>query len=139
MLRQVILGIIFGFLCLSTDVNAQKTTPKTAVPAKVEGLELPETVFADPQAEFTTITAKTSGTVKWLVISDKPIKYLEDNEKKSIILGALPENNTILIIAVANVNGKTTDFVSCKVTPRKKNEPATEIQTEKLNYRIRWH
>ena len=139
MLRQVIVGLIFGLICLSTDANAQKPVPKAAVPSKVTGLELPEIVFVDPNAEFTSITAKTAGSVKWMVISDKNVKYLQDDDKKAIILGAVPDNATILVIAVANVDGKTTDFVSTKVVLRKKNDPVKEIQNEKLDYRIRWH
>jgi hypothetical protein len=139
MLKHIILGVLFSVLCINVDIHAQKSAPKPSVAAKVEGLELPEIVLASANDQFVTVEAKTKGTVKWLVICEKPVKYMEDPDKKSIILGTIPENTAVYIVAVADVNGKMTDFASTKVVQKKSEIKKQESEPEKLDYKIRWH
>jgi hypothetical protein len=139
MLKHIILGVLFCALCINVDIYAQKSAPKPTVAAKVEGLELPEMVLASANDQFVTIEAKTKGNVKWLVICDKKINYMEDSDKKSIILGTIPEDTAVYIVAIADVNGKMTDFVSTKVVQKKNEIKKQESEPEKLDYKIRWH
>jgi hypothetical protein len=64
---------------------------------------------------------------------------MEDPDKKSIILGTIPENTAVYIVAVADVNGKMTDFASTKVVQKKSEIKKQESEPEKLDYKIRWH
>lgn len=139
MIRKLILGLLVCVLCFSAELKGQKAIPNTNLPTKVNGLELPDVVLVNQNNQFTTVQAKTKGQVKWLVMSEKNIKYIEDSENNKIILGTIPENCAVTIIAVANVDGKTTDFACTKVQNKKSDMPKKEIQDEKLDYRIRWH
>lgn len=131
-------GLLLFLLISTPDILAQKALPDVNVASKVEGLELPPLVLANSDG-FTTVQAKSKGSVKWLVISNKPIKYMEDSDKNLIILGSLPEDADINIFAVANIDGKLTDFASTKVGKGKNAVSKQETDTEKLDYKIRWH
>jgi hypothetical protein len=121
----------------------QNPLPKAPVtdntPSKVAGLELPKEVIVNGDSAFTKIQAKTDGEVKWLVLSEKAVQYLEDSENKSIILSKVPENANLHIFAVASVNGKLTDFASTKIVKTKNISNKKESEPEKLDYRIRWY
>lgn len=136
--KYLLYGILFTTLLFSQDSYAQKPLPNPTVPVKVEGLELPNNVLID-NSGFTTVQAKTKGSVKWLVIANKPIKYMEDTEKNLIVLGTIPEDTDVAIFAVANINGKLTDFVGTKLTKSKNKIHKEESEPEKLDYKIRWH
>jgi len=116
---------------------AQKTLPVNQ-PNKVEGLELPETIVVSTTNDFTRIVAKTNGSVKWLVISDPKIQYLEEKDGKAIILGTLPPDAQVTIFAIANVNGKLTDFACTKTFVKKDTANKQENKVEKLDYKIHW-
>jgi hypothetical protein len=131
-------GLLLFLLISTPDILAQKPLPDVNVASKVEGLELPPVILANSDG-FTTVQAKSKGSVKWLVISNKPVKYMEDAEKNMIILGSVPEDADINIFAVANIDGKLTEFASTKVGKGKNAFSKQETDAEKLDYKIRWH
>jgi hypothetical protein len=116
---------------------AQKPMPINQ-PNKVDGLELPETILVSTNNDFTRVVAKTNGSVKWLVISDPKIQYLEEKDGKAIILGTLPPETQVTIFAIANINGKLTDFACTKTGAKKEQSKKEENKEEKLNYKIHW-
>ena len=102
---------------------------------KTEGLEIsPPITLENPVSEI-KIEAKSSGSVKWLVVANKNIKYDEDQKNKLIIIKNPAAANTIDIFAVSSVSGKLTDIVSTKITNNIKKKDNTPI-SKKLNVTI---
>ena len=138
MLKYLSYAVLAVFMCLPMQSMSQKPIVPAKSVTKAEGIELPNEVVANVGG-FTMVQAKCAGTVKWLVVSDKNINYLEDSGKKAIVLASVPENAQITVFAVGLVDGKITDFVSTKVVEKKSNTALKETVTETLNYKIRWH
>lgn len=137
MLKYLAYAVLAIFICLPVQILAQKPVTFQAV-AKAEGIELPTEVIANVGG-FTMVQAKCAGTVKWLVISDRNINYLEDSSKKAIVLASVPENAKITVFAVGLIDGKITDFISTKVVYGKNKINKQESEPDKLDYKIRWH
>ena len=137
MSKSIYTFILCIMLTAVSFAPAQKSLPINQ-PNKVEGLELPETIIVSTNNDFTRVVAKTKGSVKWLVISDPKIQYLEEKDGTAIILGSLPPETQVTIFAIANVNGKLTDFACTKTTPKKDASNKQENKTEKLDYKIHW-
>jgi hypothetical protein len=138
MVKYLTAAVLIGFIFVPINSFAQKPIIGNT-PSQVKGLELPNEVFSDSNQAFTVVQAKSEGTVKWLVVSDKPVQYIEDPDKKSIILGNLPAGANVNIFAVAVVQGNLTDFAGTKIVEKKSAIHKKETEAEPLNYKIRWH
>jgi len=139
MLKYLTAITLLSMVILPDQNNLPKKPLATDSPNKVVGLELPAEVFPKSENGFTKIQAKTEGQVKWLVLSDKTVQYLQDDENKSIILNNVSENNNLHIFAVAVVDGKLTEFASTKIAKGKSAINKQESTPDKLDYKIRWH
>lgn len=102
---------------------------------KTEGLEISPPIRLENPVSEIKIEAKSSGSVKWLVVANKNIKYDEDQKNKLIIIKNPAAANTIDIFAVSSVSGKLTDFVSTKITNNIKKKDNTPI-SKKLDVTI---
>lgn len=89
-------------------------TPQN-LPSKVENLTLPANFEVKPDEGFTVIKAECKGSVKWLVISQKPVKYISIDTANTLILG-IPSTGSINVFAVGLCDGKQTDFAQTVVT-----------------------
>jgi len=107
---------------------------------KVDGLELPKPMVVKPSEGFVVVEAKCKGTVKWLLVSESKVKYLENNNNNSVTV-AVPQSGEVAVFAIGLVDSKLTDFAVTTIsaekpvakpkTPPKKKEPD-------LEYRIKW-
>lgn len=126
-LLKCLLSILL--LCQFSIAQDSKTLYKT------EGLEIsPPVVLENPVLDV-KVEAKSSGSVKWLVISDKNIKYDEDQKNKFIIIKNPTTANTINVFAIASVDGKLTNFVNTKITNKIDKKENTQ-SSNKLNITI---
>lgn len=139
MLKYITAVTLLSLVVMPEQNVAPKAPASDPTPNKVAGLELPQAVVLNADSGFTKIQAKTDGEVRWLVISEKPVQYLQDTENKSIILSNVSEDANLHIFAVASVGGKLTDFASTKLVKGKSAVNKKESEPEKLDYRIRWH
>lgn len=121
--------LFISLLLVATPMQSEITN-------KTEGLEItpPQEVLAS--TEMVTVEAKTTGTVKWLVISQEKMKYQESN---SALVLTVPKSGVINVFAISSVDGKMTEFVNTKITVKtKQNIKPEENKKELLNYKMRW-
>jgi hypothetical protein len=107
---------------------------------KVNGLELPKPMVVKPSEGFVVVEARCKGTVKWLLVSEGKVKYLENNSNNSVTV-AVPQSGEVAVFAIGLVDSKMTDFAVTTIstekpvvkpkTPPKKKEP-------ELEYKIKW-
>jgi hypothetical protein len=118
-----ILCFLANFLLFSTFLWSQENKNLN----KVDGLELttPQEVLLN--SKNLIIQAKSEGQIKWLVISNKPVKYEEDVTKKQILFKSIDNIENINVFAIANTNGKLSEFANTKITVK----PTKEITSSK--------
>jgi hypothetical protein len=99
---------------------------------KVTDLEISPPMEVLKDSKDIKINAKTTGIVKWIVTSNEPLKYEEDQKNKAIIFKSLPQTGSINIFAIASKDGKLTEFANTKITvqPPKEKEITS---SKKLN------
>lgn len=95
---------------------------------KVENLSLPSDFVVKPEEGFTVIKAECKGTVKWLVLCHKPVKYIAIDTTNTLILG-IPPSGSVNVFAVGLCDGKLTEFAKTIITVQGKPD---EIQPFKL-------
>jgi hypothetical protein len=107
---------------------------------KVDGLELPKPMIVKPDEGFVVLEAKCKGPVKWLLVSEGKVKYLE-NINNSVTV-AVPKKGEVAVFAIGLVENKMTDFAVTTLTaekpPAKPVTPPKKVEPELLNYKIRW-
>jgi hypothetical protein len=102
--------ISIGLLLLITNF-AIPQSKKNNVP----GLELSPDVKVAPNVKEVVVSARTEGSLKWLVISNKPCTYKEDVNKKTLTFNNIDDVSTINIFAIANTKDGLTDFANTKI------------------------
>jgi len=121
-----ILCFLANFLLFSTFLWSQENKNLN----KVDGLELPTHQEVLLNSKNLIIQAKSEGQIKWLVISNKPVKYEEDVTKKQILFKSIDNIENINVFAIANINGKLSDFANTKITVKSSKETPS---SKKLN------
>ena len=121
-----ILCFLANFLLFSTFLWSQENKNLN----KVDGLELPIPQEVLLNSKNLIIQAKSEGQIKWLVISNKPVKYEEDVTKKQILFKSIDNIENINVFAIANINGKLSDFANTKITVKSSKETPS---SKKLN------
>lgn len=111
---------LFLFLMLiltALTAVAAENSPVTAFISanKVTNLTLPPNFEVKPDEGFAVIKAECKGTVKWLVVSQKSVKYIPIDTTNTLILG-IPTNGSVNVFAVGLCDGKLTDFAQTVVT-----------------------
>jgi len=87
---------------------------------------------------FVIIDAKCNGTVKWLLVSDTKVKYVEYSNQNSVIV-SVPTKGDVSVFAIGQVDGKMTDFAVTKISlelPPPKSKPAKSDPP--IPYTIKW-
>lgn len=84
------------------------------VPNKVAGLELPADLTVPSDESFIEIDASTTGEVRWYVLGTTPVKFRSLG--KSIIVATPAKGGQVVILAVALVDNKLTEFARCNLT-----------------------
>lgn len=127
MLKSLLLSLL---LAINQDAN---------LPNKVEGLELPSPIMVNPTDGFVTVEAKCKGTVKWLLISDNKVKYLENSKENTVVVG-IPSSGDVNVFAIGLVDGKMTEFAVTKISVQKpKPKPVAPKKVEPpIQYTIKW-
>lgn len=103
----------------SNELNA--STPPVITLNEVDGLKLPPNQKVDVNEGFITISADCKGTVKWLVLSTAvKVKYkihpAVPNEVTIAITNSTnSENYSIFVYAIAQVDGKLTNFAKTEI------------------------
>jgi len=116
--------VLMAGLTLGQDASPKTPSPPTAPspaglaasPNKVEGLELPADQTVGFDEGFVNVTAKTKGDVRWLVISGVKVKYVTVDSTKSVIISVPPQGGVVTVFAIANIDGKMTDFARMNIT-----------------------
>lgn len=101
-----ILTLFTTFLLWTCPIVAQN---------KVQNLELPANIEVDANKKTHTIEGKCQGVIKWLVTSEIKTKYTLLENKNTITI-TLPPSGTVNVIAIGNVEGKSTEFAITKIT-----------------------
>lgn len=115
-------AIVFFLLTLNFAVLGQKFD---AIPVptpsynKVENLSLPSDSIVKVDEGFTVIKAECKGTVRWLVLCPKPVKYIAIDASNTLILG-IPPSGSVNVFAVGLCDGKLTEFAKTVVTVQSK-------------------
>ena len=105
---------------------------------KVKGLELTPPMTVKASDGFVIIDAKCNGTVKWLLVSDTKVKYVEYSNQNSVIV-SVPTKGDVSVFAIGQVDGKMTDFAVTKISlelPPPKLKPAKSDPP--IPYTIKW-
>ena len=110
------LSLIFVFFFAITAVAQDLSN-------KVEGLELPPNQIVNYDEGFVNVQAKSKGIVKWLVVSlEGKVKYIVG--ANSVIVGVPINGGIVTVYAVALVDNKLTDFVSCNIVVKTPVDPS---------------
>jgi hypothetical protein len=110
--------------------TAAAQTPAPAPPeaavgaAKVDGLELPADIQANIDDGFVNISAKCDGQVKWLVLGQIKVKYIEVPGNQIIVAVPPHSGMTVTVFAVGMVKGKLTEFAQTNITVKGNPAPA---------------
>jgi len=120
------LVLALGFIASSVsadhhNVAAFQAGTNLGAANKVDGLELPANQTVSSDEGFLNIKAKTSGQIKWLVVSAVKVKYISIPQTNSIVISVPPQGGTITVFAVALVDGKLTDFARTNVIVNSQN------------------
>lgn len=111
----VFISIALNFHSFCQDLPPVKdVVPVTNVSYKTEGLELPEPIVVDSSEGFMLVQAKSTGKVKWLVVSSSRVKYVANESTNSLIV-SVPQTGTVNIFAVALLDNKLTEFVKTSI------------------------
>jgi hypothetical protein len=134
-MKYFFLSLLLGFS--STNYNQQKNdADKKETPNKVENLTLPPDIQVDPDEGFVVIKADCKGSVKWLVLSNKPTKYLAYETSNTLILG-VPSSGTITIFAIGLCDGKQTEYAKTVVSvkaPKVNPVPVEPVKQKPLRW-----
>lgn len=105
----------------TVPLTAQTTTlPDPMPPADartanaVDGLALPADLTVGSDEGFVELEAATAGQVRFAVLGQVPVKFKATG--KSVIVATPARGGTVLVLAVAVINGQLTDFARCTVT-----------------------
>lgn len=144
-MRYLFAAILAAMIAIAPVAAQAPQTPLVQAPpvasakaqapqASDSALELPADQTVDPSEGFVTITAKTKGTqVRWLVVSltgDAKVKYLPIDLTNSVVVSVPPAPGTVIaVFAVANVDGKLTDFARTTVTVAGTPKPSPPTPT----------
>lgn len=105
----------------------------------VPGLEITPDVKVLPGAKDIVINARTEGSVKWLVISNKPCTYKEDISKKCLTFNNVDGISTINIFAIANLKTGLTDFANTKITIEGAKSPEKPSDKYSVNIYVNYN
>lgn len=124
-MKSVILFLIFcGF------ASAQNNNKNQVI-----GLEITAPIELEVDTTTVKIQAKSEGMVKWLVLTNKEIKYDEDVKNKTIFFKDLTKIDSIQIFAVSDKNGNLTEFAYTTIKKKKlKNNKIENLNPEVLVY-----
>ena len=108
-------------LALWTVPSLAQTTPvppETMPPAEAlnatAGLSLPADFTVAGDQGFVEVVADSPGEVRFAVLGTVPVKYKV--LPKTVIVATPHAGGTVVILAVALVNGQLTDFARCTIT-----------------------
>lgn len=105
---------------------------------KVTGLELTPPMVVKGNEGFVIVDAKCKGTVKWLLVSDTKVKYVEYGNQNSIIV-AVPTKGDVNIFAIGQADGKMTDFAVTKISLQPTPPKSIPVKPEPpISYTIKW-
>lgn len=122
-----IMVVLLGSLSLGQ--NQESSSVKIDTNNKVLNLELPPNQEVKPDEGFVLIKAECKGIVKWLVISQKPVKYIANEQNNTLIVG-VPHSGSVTVFAVGLCENKMTEFAKTVVSVKESNKeiPKTEPQ-----------
>jgi len=124
-----LMGLVFG-------QNSDVPTVKTETTNKVLNLELPPNQEVKPDEGFVLLKADCKGTVKWLVVSPNPVKYVANDQNNTLIVG-VPPSGAVTVFAVGLCENKITEFAKTVITvqePPKEAKETTKTQTQPLKW-----
>lgn len=102
---------------------------------KVENLEISPDVTVCPDEGFTVIKADCKGSVKWLVISSRPVKYIPNDQNNTIIVG-IPPSGSVTVIAVGLCDNKMTEFAKTIITVKTPDNDSSNVKLKQQP--IKW-
>jgi hypothetical protein len=117
--------------------SEEKIDVKTQTTNKVDNLLLPADQAVKSDEGFIVIKAECKGSVKWLVISPKPVKYITNEQNNTLIVG-IPPSGSVTVLAVGLCENKLTEFAKTIITVKSAEENCPKVQLKQQQQPLKW-